>query len=173
MATFKDVIVSLRAEKEFSQEQLAKALHVSKSTVGMWETGDRMPSPEKFEEIADYFNVDMDYLYGRSPIRQKIHFDNAGNEYRYNNTGENLEPGIYIVNSSGTGKHYKALESVTTIIKQLLERPENLIQDNIVPFPQYPTVTDKDIDEFAARNAKRKFTREEIAEMLYEMKKED
>lgn len=42
-----------------------------------------------------------------------------------------------------------------------------------VPFPQYPTVTNKDIDEFAARNAKKKFTREEIAEMLHEMKQED
>ena len=44
---------------------------------------------------------------------------------------------------------------------------------SLVPFPQYPTVTNKDIDEFAARNAKKKFTREEIAEMLHEMKQED
>ena len=42
-----------------------------------------------------------------------------------------------------------------------------------MPFPQYPTVTNKDIDEFAARNKKNKFTREEIAEKLYEMDKED
>lgn len=44
---------------------------------------------------------------------------------------------------------------------------------NVVPFPQYPSITNKDIDEFAARNAKKKFTREEIAEMLHEMKQED
>ena len=31
----------------------------------------------------------------------------------------------------------------------------------------------KDIDEFAARNVKKKFTREEIAEMIHEMRKDD
>ena len=86
MTAFKDVILKLRTEKDFNQEQLAKALNVSKSTIGMWETGSRMPSPEKFEEIADYFNVDLDYLYGRSPIRKKVHFDNDGNEYMYVNS---------------------------------------------------------------------------------------
>ena len=55
----------------------------------------------------------------------------------------------------------------------VVENPANCLEKDIVPFPQYPTVTNKDIDEFAARNAKKKFTREEIAEKLYEMKKED
>ena len=55
----------------------------------------------------------------------------------------------------------------------VVENPANHPDKNIVPFPQYPSVTNKDIDEFAARNVKKKFTREEIAEMLYEMKKED
>ena len=55
----------------------------------------------------------------------------------------------------------------------VVENPANRLEKDIVPFPQYPSVTNKDIDEFAARNVKKKFTREEIAEMLYEMKKED
>ena len=55
----------------------------------------------------------------------------------------------------------------------VVENPANHSDKNIVPFPQYPTVTNKDIDEFAARNKKNKFTREEIAEKLYEMDKED
>lgn len=55
----------------------------------------------------------------------------------------------------------------------VVENPANRLGKDIVPFPQYPSVTNKDIDEFAARNVKKKFTREEIAEMLYEMKKED
>ncbi len=53
------------------------------------------------------------------------------------------------------------------------KKPRKTRESSFVPFPQYPTVTNKDIDEFAARNIKKKFTREEIAEMLYEMKKED
>lgn len=55
----------------------------------------------------------------------------------------------------------------------VVENPANRLEKDIVPFPQYPSVTNKDIDEFAARNKKNKFTREEIAEKLYEMDKED
>lgn len=78
---FKNIILTLRNEKRFSQEQLAKVLHVSKSTVAMWETGQRLPSVEKYEEIADYFNVDMDFLYGRTSIKRKTLFDESGSEY--------------------------------------------------------------------------------------------
>lgn len=49
---FKNIILALRNERGFSQEQLAKVLHVSKSTVAMWETGQRLPSVEKYEEIS-------------------------------------------------------------------------------------------------------------------------
>ena len=61
------------------------------------------------------------------------------------------------------------------VVENTANQKENDITDikNVVPFPQYPSVTNKDIDEFAARNKKNKFTREEIAEKLYEMDKED
>ena len=81
MAEFKDRIFTLRNEKHFTQEQLARELNVSKSTIAMWENGERKPRPEKFEYIADYFNVDTDYLYGRSNIKRKIHYDEYGEEY--------------------------------------------------------------------------------------------
>ena len=78
MAEFKDIFLELRNSKGFNQEQMAQELHVSKATVGMWEIGDRKPGPDKYEEIADYFNVDMDYLYGRSSIPRKIVYDSTG-----------------------------------------------------------------------------------------------
>ena len=78
---FKNIILALRNERGFSQEQLAKVLHVSKSTVAMWETGQRLPSVEKYEEIADYFNVDMDFVYGRTSIKRRALFDESGSEY--------------------------------------------------------------------------------------------
>lgn len=82
MSEFKDIILKLRTEKGFTQGQLADVLGTSKSTVGMWEMGVRYPSKELYESIADYFNVDMDYLYGRSDIRKKVHYDSDGTEYR-------------------------------------------------------------------------------------------
>lgn len=78
MAEFKDIFLELRNSKGFNQEQMAHELHVSKATIGMWEIGERKPGPDKYEEIADYFNVDMDYLYGRSKIKCKISYDSNG-----------------------------------------------------------------------------------------------
>lgn len=81
MNEFKDIILKLRTEKGFTQGRLAEELNTSKSTVGMWERGERYPSKELYEAIADYFNVDMDYLYGRTNIRKKVHYNNDGTEY--------------------------------------------------------------------------------------------
>lgn len=54
-----------------TQEELASALGVSRSTIGMYETGSREPGFETSEAIADIFNVDMDYLMGRSLVERK------------------------------------------------------------------------------------------------------
>lgn len=82
---FKNIIYKLRTERDMSQQALADELGVSKSTISMWETGNRFPSKELYEQIADLFNVDIDYLFGRSDARQSIHFDEDGNPYYYLN----------------------------------------------------------------------------------------
>lgn len=79
MAEFKDIIKKLRIEKNMSQAELATELGISNSSVAMWEIGRRYPSKEIYEQLADLFNVDIDYLYGRTSLRQKVHFDGDGN----------------------------------------------------------------------------------------------
>lgn len=81
MNKFNEIIKELREKQGITQEQLADALDVSRGTVGMWETGKRRPSQELYEKIADMFNVDMDYLYGRTNIKKARHYDEQGNEY--------------------------------------------------------------------------------------------
>lgn len=71
MGNFASVIKQLRLERGITQEQLAALLKVSRSTVGMYETGSREPDFETCEAIADIFNVDMDYLLGRSGVERK------------------------------------------------------------------------------------------------------
>ena len=61
----------LRSEAQLSQAELAKQLKISKSSINMYERGEREPSIETLENIADYFNVDMDYLLGHSNHRNK------------------------------------------------------------------------------------------------------
>ena len=70
MAHFSDRLKLLRREHNLSQMELARQLGcVSKSSVNMYERGEREPSFETLEAIADYFNVDLDYLLGKSDIR--------------------------------------------------------------------------------------------------------
>lgn len=71
MAKFASIIKNLRLERGITQEQLASLLKVSRSTIGMYETGSREPDFETLEAIADIFNVDMDYLMGRSSVERK------------------------------------------------------------------------------------------------------
>lgn len=71
MADFAATIKRLRLERGITQEQLAAMLKVSRSTIGMYETGSREPDFETCEAIADIFNVDMDYLLGRTSIERK------------------------------------------------------------------------------------------------------
>lgn len=54
----------LRERKEMTQQQLADALKISRSTIGMYEKGNREPDFETLELIADFFNVDMGRLIG-------------------------------------------------------------------------------------------------------------
>lgn len=65
-------IKQLRMERGLSQDQLAALLGISRSAVGMYETGKREPDLETCEAIADIFNIDMDYLTGRSNT-EKMH----------------------------------------------------------------------------------------------------
>lgn len=65
MAEFGEILKELRKQRKLSQESLATALGVSKSIIGLYENGKRTPSRQTLEAIADYFNVDIDYLLGR------------------------------------------------------------------------------------------------------------
>ena len=85
MAQFDKILKLLRNEKNMSQQELADALGISKSSINMYERGE--PNFEVLETIADFFNVDIDYLLGRTNKTTKIinpntiaaHFD--GDEY--------------------------------------------------------------------------------------------
>lgn len=110
---FKNIFFSLRTSKDFSQEQISKELGVSKSTVAMWETGKRLPSPEVFELIADYFNVDIDYLYGRTSIKRKILFDEFGDEFV--RTDSKILQHYNKLNNIGKREATKRVEELTLI----------------------------------------------------------
>ena len=62
---FSQRLKELRLEKNLLQQELANELYVSKSAVSGWEVGRNEPSYDILIEIADYFDVTVDYLIGR------------------------------------------------------------------------------------------------------------
>lgn len=58
-----------------TQGDLAEALNISRSSVSMYENGEREPDFETLEFIADYFNVDMNHLLGSSKSNQEYDDD--------------------------------------------------------------------------------------------------
>jgi len=75
---FASRLKKLRLEKSMGQKELADEMNLKRSTISMWESGKRYPSRENMEWLSDIFNVDLDYLYCKTDIRQKIHFDGDG-----------------------------------------------------------------------------------------------
>lgn len=65
---FSDRLKQLREEKGISQEHLADKLNINRTSIVHYESGnsDRTPRPKRLYEIADFFNVSVDYLLDRS-----------------------------------------------------------------------------------------------------------
>ena len=61
-ALFPSQLRNERKKKGISQADLARVLGVSKSTIGLWETGDTLPDAKALHDLADYFEVSADYL---------------------------------------------------------------------------------------------------------------
>lgn len=61
---------SLRLERDLKQSELAKIIEVSPSTIGMYEQGRRYADLETLNKIADYFDVSVDYLIGRTDVKK-------------------------------------------------------------------------------------------------------
>jgi transcriptional regulator with XRE-family HTH domain len=61
----------LRNARGLSQEDLAISLNLIQQTVGNYETGRTEPNLNTLAKIADFFNVSVDYLIGRSDRKPK------------------------------------------------------------------------------------------------------
>lgn len=79
--TFAKRLIELRKSKGISQKELANYIDVSPSLVGMYEQGRRKPSFEILEAIADYFNINIDTLYGKDEIETPYYLEPVVSEY--------------------------------------------------------------------------------------------
>jgi len=72
MAKFNERLKELRNRRCISQQVLADKIKTSKSSINMYERGEREPGIETLEALADFFNVDLDYLIGKHDITTSV-----------------------------------------------------------------------------------------------------
>lgn len=60
--SFADNLIELRKYHDYSQEELAEMIGVSRQTLSKYETGESLPDIEKCKLLADIFSVTMDDL---------------------------------------------------------------------------------------------------------------
>ena len=90
MITFKETLKQFRTSKGYTQQELADLLKISKSTVSMYENGNRQPDFETIELLADFFNVTVpelicspdDETLKESHIVAKTYIDSVWSEFK-------------------------------------------------------------------------------------------
>lgn len=66
MDNFSNKLKKLRKEKDVKQKDVANVLNISASAYGFYEQGKRTPTSDMFSKLADYFDVSVDYLLGKT-----------------------------------------------------------------------------------------------------------
>ena len=65
-------IVALRQEKSLNQREFAEVVNISPVTLSGYELGHREIRTENLLNIAEYFDVSVEYLVGKTDCRQSI-----------------------------------------------------------------------------------------------------
>lgn len=66
MATLVERLQYLKDSKNLLQKDISKSVNLSLRTYQRYEYGEREPSASMLMALADYFDVSLDYLVGRS-----------------------------------------------------------------------------------------------------------
>ena len=65
-----DNLRKARIDMGYSQQEMADFLGISRVSYARYENGDRQPDNATLMRLADYFNVSVDYLLGRTPYKR-------------------------------------------------------------------------------------------------------
>ena len=72
---FKDLgyrLKTLRVNNQLSRKQVADLVGVSVSTVGLYESGERLPSLSVLVKLATQYKTSVDYLLGVESVRKEM-----------------------------------------------------------------------------------------------------
>ncbi len=63
---FPERIIALKTSKNLLQKDIANSINISIRNYQRYEKGEQQPTLPVLLKLADYFNVSLDYLVGRS-----------------------------------------------------------------------------------------------------------
>lgn len=76
---FSEKLQELRKSRGLTQEELAKALYVSRTAISKWESGRGYPSIDSLKEISKFFSVSIDDLLSGEKLVSIAEKENKGN----------------------------------------------------------------------------------------------
>ncbi len=71
MNDFATQLRAIRKAKGLTQKQLAIGIGASERGIQQYELGERKPAYDVLIALADYFDVSLDYLVGRSDVAER------------------------------------------------------------------------------------------------------
>ena len=81
-------IKELREKENVSQKQLAEALDLTRSSINQFENQYDIIPIKRLNQIANFFNVSLDYLYGLTDLKQ---YKNSNLEINFNLSSKRLK----------------------------------------------------------------------------------
>lgn len=149
---FSERLKALRESRSLTQVQIANITGLARSTISLYEAGKREPNLDTLKVLADYFNVDTDYLPGNaSPSNSSTRssfskYRGSGNTFRIPVLGsvvadtpfeadQNIEEYEEIKSSMGDPRDYFALRVHEHSMEPRLMDGDTVIvkkQDNLV-----------------------------------------
>ncbi len=106
-ANFSTILQNLRKERGFTQKELAEQLGMPQQTYQGYESGTRKVTLQLLKQLADFFDVSIDYLSGRNQNNQVKKDD-------FNETNINLL--YYFNNLNEIGKR-KVIDYISDLIE--------------------------------------------------------
>jgi len=79
MYVLPSILKQLRSSKNVSQREVSSSIGVTERNYQNYESGNRKPNYDNLIAIADYYNVSIDYLTGRTDETSFIHIQNIDN----------------------------------------------------------------------------------------------
>ena len=107
-------IKELRNEKKQTLKQMAEAFGTSNQVISRYELGQAEPDFETLIKIADYFNVSVDYLRGRTDKRFTSDKTFTTEQLRLLNAFDALIPPMQ--------------EYILEMVEKLVEQPQNTVK---------------------------------------------